>query len=194
MLLVHMISSRPLVLTYLLSGRMLHVITVIELLVMIRVVPLLHAMDTITPAGTAFRYYLVSFLVSLPVFSQLDARSRYQNYKQLKDQFILFGFDPRILKPVLKSRCQRDAAEIAARDTGYAGECRMHFRCHGYRWYHLFPDFLFTHPWFLLTPYFWKTTFFTPAYHSRYTSVRHAEISYMIHHQQPGARAENYCN
>lgn len=179
-----MIASRPIVLTYLLAGWLLHVITVAELVVVFHVVPALFNMDTTTAAGTVLRHYLVSFFVSLPLFSQLDARSRYQNYKQLRDQFILFGFDHRILKPALKSRCQRDAAHIAARDTGYGDACKTLFRVCGYRWYHLFPDFLFTHPWFLLTAYFWRTTFFTPTYHARCIMVKFNGITYRINHQK----------
>lgn len=113
------------------------------------------------------KIYVIAFFTSLPILAQLDARSRYQNFKQLKDQFIIYGYDTRILKPVLKSRCQRDAAVLAAYRTGYGDNCVGFFRNAGYRWYHLLPDFVFTHPQFLLTPYFWKTTFFCPTYHSK---------------------------
>ncbi|MFZ4521036.1 MAG: hypothetical protein ACOYNC_04995 [Bacteroidales bacterium] len=185
-----MTQTKPVYITYLLAGRLLHVITVIEVIAIVVIVPKLYSLQPTSMTGLVWKYYLISFFLSLPVFSQLDGRSRYQNYKQIKDQFIIFGFDQRILKPVLKSRCQRDAAEIAARDTGYLKECSRHFRANGYRWYHLFPDFLFTHPWFLLTPYFWRTTFFTPTYHSRFKTWDDNGLTAVINHQQTPASAE----
>lgn len=104
------------------------------------------------------------YLFSFPIFGQLDARSRFQNYKQIKDQIFIYGYDERIFKPVLKSRCQRDAAWLSAKELGYAKQCKSYFKSMGYRWYHLFPDFVFSKPEFLFTNYFWKTTFFTPRY------------------------------
>ena len=113
------------------------------------------------------KYYMLIFLASLPVFSQLDAWSRYQNYKQIKDQIYLYGYDERIFKPTLKSRCQRDAAWLSAQELGMGKECKRFFYSKGYKWYHIFPDFVFRKPQFLLTIYFWKTTFFTPRYHPK---------------------------
>jgi hypothetical protein len=114
-----------------------------------------------------FRLYIVCFVCSLPVLSQLDARSRYQNYKQIKDQIYFYGFNTKIVRPTIKSRCQRDAALLAAKELGFGEQCRQFFRLNGYRWYHIFPDFLFQRPDFLLTKYFWTTTFFSPTYIQR---------------------------
>lgn len=105
--------------------------------------------------------------ISMPFFPQMDARSRYQNYKMLRDQFYFYGFQPRIVKPFIKSRCQRDTAIAAAEELRLADACKNHFYQKGYRWYHLFPDFIFANPRFLLNKHFWLTTFFAKEYHSR---------------------------
>jgi len=110
-------------------------------------------------------------LLSIPFFPQLDARSRYQNYKMLRDQFYMFGFQQRIVKPFTKSRCQRDAALAAAGELGYAGVCKQYFYSQGYRFYHVLPDFLFTNPEFLLNRKFWETTFFAKYYEPRINQV-----------------------
>ena len=106
------------------------------------------------------------YLTSFPLFALLDARSRYQNYKKIRDQFYRYGFRERILTPVLKSRCQRDAALVAASDLGYERQCMQYFHSMGYRWYHLFPDFMTRSPKFLFYPEFWTTTFFVPVHRS----------------------------
>ena len=155
------------IITYLKAGKLLHIITLIEVFVGIIAIHWLLGFQTSNLFQFGLKMYGMIFFGSLPILAQLDARSRYQNYKQLKDQFILYGYDVRILKPVIKSRCQRDAAILAANRTGYGDQCAKHFRRAGYRWYHLFPDFVLTKPQFLLTPYFWKTTFFCPTYHSK---------------------------
>ena len=159
---------------YLLTGRLLHVITLAELIIVFLLVPVLFRIDTSQELYlTGLRYFAMGYLIALPVFSQLDAYSRYQNYKQIKDQFFIYGFDIRILKPVLKSRCQRDAAIISASELGLKKECVCYFKKHGYRWYHIIPDFVFSHPQFLLSKYFWMTTFFVSKYESKvdYSSV-----------------------
>ncbi len=153
------------VVNYLRAGKLLHLITILEILVIVILLPLLLQKDPGPGmAGMALQYYAVCFLLSLPVLSQLDARSRFQNFKKIKDAFYLRGFDPRILKPVLKSSCQRQAALLASTKTGYGVQCRQYFKSKGYRWYHLFPDFVFLHPGFVFTKAFWRTTFFAPYY------------------------------
>ncbi|HSG67637.1 MAG TPA: hypothetical protein VK994_02945 [Bacteroidales bacterium] len=154
--------------SYFVAGKLLHLITLIELLAIALLIPLISRIET----GGAMllwglKYYAIIFLSSLPVFSQLDARSRFQNYKQIKDQIFFYGYDERIFRPVLKSRCQRDAAWLSAEELGHGDECRKYFRNHGYRWYHIFPDFVFSRPQFLLTAYFWRTTFFSRTYNPK---------------------------
>jgi hypothetical protein len=154
--------------TYLLAGKLLHIITLIELVAGYFIIKGILQIETDSWFLELCRIYGVIYFASLPVFAQLDARSRYQNYKQVKDQFIMYGFDRRILKPIIKSRCQRDAAMLAAEDTGHKYLCQKIFREAGYRWYHLFPDFVFTHPQFLFTGHFWKSTFFCPYYEPKF--------------------------
>jgi hypothetical protein len=103
----------------------------------------------------------------MPLFAQLDARSRYQNYKLVKDRLYLHGFQPRIIRPFMKSRCQRDAVNAAAYELGMSANCKTYFRNEGYKWYNLFPDVIFLDPWILYTKNFWITTLFSKTYHSK---------------------------
>jgi hypothetical protein len=154
--------------SYFHAARLLHAITLADLLLCILLLSGIH--DTYKD-GTAVERSLypvwLFFLFSLLILSQLDARSRFQNYKQIKDQLFLYGFNPRIIRPVLKSRCQRDAALRAATELGLGNRCRDYFRDNGYRWYYILPDYVFQKPQFLVTKYFWMTTFFTPTYYPR---------------------------
>jgi len=151
--------------SYLRAGCFLHVMTLAELALLCMVSSYFsRSSGALTDADIFFKLILISFFAGLLLFSQLDARSRYQNYKQLKDQLFLYGFDRRIFKPILGSRCQRDAALAAAEELGYGDRCRTYFRTCGYRWYHLVPDFIFRTPYFLLTRAFWRRTFFMPTY------------------------------
>ncbi|NOX47420.1 MAG: hypothetical protein GXO89_10640 [Chlorobi bacterium] len=153
------------IIVYLQIGISLHVIAIVELLLAFLMVPLLYRIDASQDLLlTGLRFCGMGFFISLPILSQLDVRSGFQNYKQIKDQFIIYGFDERILKPVLKSKCQRDAAIVSAEEVGLKAECDNFFKSFGYKWYHIIPDFVFSHPQFLLSKYFWKTTFFVPKY------------------------------
>jgi hypothetical protein len=153
---------------YVQIGILLHVITILELFIAFLMVPLLYGIDTSQDLLlTGLCYFGMGFFISLPILSQLDVRSRFQNYKQIKDQFYIYGFDKRILGPVLKSRCQRDAAIVSADELGLKAECNDYFKSFGYKWHHIIPDFVFTHPQFLLSKYFWRTTFFVPKYKSK---------------------------
>ena len=154
--------------SYLKAGSFLHFMTLAELaLLFVAYWYCSISFGDLTAAGFFFKLIPVSFLTVLPLFSQLDARSRYQNYKQIKDQLFFYGFDKRIFRPILQSRCQRDAALAAAEELGYGNECRNYFTICGYRWYHLVPDFIFRTPYFLLTWVFWRRTFFMPTYRPR---------------------------
>ena len=112
--------------------------------------------------------YLFLWLSSLPFFAQLDARSRFQNYKLLRDLLYRYGFRYKFVKALRHSRCQRDAALVAAKEMGYKFITEKYYRRCGYRWYHLLPDFIFKHPFYLFTKSFWITTFFARTYHSKY--------------------------
>lgn len=168
-------SSNSTLKSYLQASRLLQIITMFELVLIILIVPILLPIPGETSIFSfALRIYFILFMISLPIFSQLDARSRFQNYKQIKDQLYAYGFDKRIFKPIIKSRCQRDAALLACDELGHKDIGKSHFRSFGYRWYHLLPDYVIQKPQFLLTKYFWRTTFFTPTYYPKFD---YADIS-----------------
>jgi hypothetical protein len=154
---------------YLRVGALLHLNTVLYLLLM---KPSLNFGLTWLEQGLLvpgiLSCWLASFFLTNMVLSQLDARSRWQNYKQIKDYLYGFGYRERIFKPLLKSSCQRQAALIAAEELGYRTRVEAFFWSHGYRWYHIPPDFVFAHPRFLLSRHFWRTTFFAPTYHPKH--------------------------
>ncbi len=144
---------------YLSAGKLLHAVTVTELF-------------SITTIATCIGEHPLAYpaLLSLslfPLFTQLDARSRFQEYKRVRDQLARYGPQRRIFKSVAGSRCQRDAVFAAARQLGYASHCSACFSAAGYRWYHLLPDVVKGHPRFLVSSVFWRTTFFMPTYQTR---------------------------
>jgi hypothetical protein len=113
----------------------------------------------------AFLYGYTAYLsFGIFLFAELDARSRFQNFKQLRDQLFKYGYNIRIIKPMLNSRCQRDAAKVACAYFGFEEEVKSYFYSKGYRWYHIIPDFVFSQPGFLLTGTFWTTTFLVRTY------------------------------
>jgi hypothetical protein len=106
--------------------------------------------------------FIIFFCMS--ILAELDGYSRFQNYKQVKDQMFLNGYQERQLKPLLKSSCQRQAANLAADELGFGKEIKSYYHREGYRWYHIIPDFVFHNPRFFFSAFFWRTTFFTPYY------------------------------
>ena len=104
---------------------------------------------------------------SMGILAQMDAYSRFQNYKQVKDQVFLNGFQERILHALLRSSCQRDAARYACDELDLGKEARKYFIKNGYRWYHIIPDFVFQYPFFFFSSFFWRTTFFAPYYKAK---------------------------
>ncbi len=154
-------------LTYFKTGYLLHCITAGELLMLYVLLYVFHLGEWMLEANTTARFLLLLPLLWSPIFPQLDARSRYQDYKMMKDYFYLYGFDARLVKHVAKSRCQRDAVIVAAREMGVETECARYFKSRGYKWYHLFPDVVFDCPVVLLSKHFWLTTFFAKTYHSK---------------------------
>lgn len=153
------------VVSYLRAGMLLNSLTLMECILLCAAAPELLPNESNCLLKNICKVWLLIFLASLPVFSQLDARCRYQDYKRAKDLFLRFGFDPRILKTLLKSRCQRDAAMVAALESGHGESCRAFYRKQGYRWYHILPDFVFSSPRFLMSRHFWQSTFFLKSYH-----------------------------
>lgn len=150
---------------YLSAGILLHAITSVELAIILLI-------DTM-PEAHPLKLAALSIMALCVLFTQLDARSRFQEFKKVRDQLLRYGPDRRIFAALSRSRCQRDAALAAAGQLGHASFCRDHFFTIGYRWYHLLPDFASHHPWFLFSPTFLKATFFAPTYHARYSCRRH---------------------
>lgn len=108
------------------------------------------------------------YFFTLIFFSQFDARSRYQNYKMVKDKFFEYGFDKRLLKPFVYSRCQRDAIQVAATDLNHSSEWQQLIRNWGFRWYHILPHIVVRSPKVLFTKDYWNKTLFVKTYHSKH--------------------------
>lgn len=108
------------------------------------------------------------YFFTLIFFSLLDARSRYQNYKMAKDSLFKYGYDGRLLKPFMYSRCQRDAVRTAARDLNYENEWEQLRQELGFHWYHILPHIIVRHPLVLFTRAYWNKTLFVSTYQSKY--------------------------
>lgn len=117
---------------------------------------------------TLIHSYLTIHCLTLPFFSQFDARSRYQNYKMLKDKLYTYGFDERIIRPFVFSRCQRDAVRVAAAELHLASEFKTSVYKMGFRWYHILPHMVLKSPGLLFTKSYWQKTLFVKAYKSQY--------------------------
>jgi len=154
---------------YLLVGRMLHFMFVFGIVLFFL------AGRTAFQYFDAGRYFLAGLYgyfslygFTLPFFSQLDARSRYQNYKQAKDKIYEHGFQNRIIKPFVYSRCQREAVLMASKSMKKEKECHMLFKDMGFRWYHILPRVLIQHPSSFFTKKYWEITLFASTYQSHY--------------------------
>lgn len=106
--------------------------------------------------------------VSLIFFSQMDALSRFQNYKLVKDLLFENGFRKRIVNLFISSRCQREAVKVAASDLGMSHELNAYYKSLKYQWFHVIPDRIYSHPDVLFTSRYWKQTFFATPYTSKY--------------------------
>jgi len=119
-----------------------------------------HALD-ITFFGWAI---LTWFGFWLPFFCELDAYSRYQNYKLVKDKIYSNGFDHRLIRPFMYSKCQRIAVLTAAKDLKLSDKVNDYFFQQGYRWYHIMPDTWVRNPFVLCHKKFWDKILFTRHY------------------------------
>lgn len=153
--------------SYIKSGILLHLITLTELVLFFILFRVLNIEEWLNKGNWFLKFIALLPFISMPVFAQLDARSRFQNYKLIKDSLFFYGFQPRIMNLFIKSRCQRDAAMVAAQETSMKKLCKDFFRASGYRWYHLFPDIVFYKPIVLLKKDFWITTLFAKTYRSK---------------------------
>lgn len=108
--------------------------------------------------GGMLRPLLAAATGWVALLCQADALCRYHEYLRLRRMLERYGFRPRILSPMLGSRCQRDAALLAARKTGHLEAAWDMLRSHGYRAYHLIPDSVRKDLRTVLHPAFWRTT------------------------------------
>jgi hypothetical protein len=150
-------------------GYLLHSIGVVSLLISAQLMVFtLTRFSPDQPLPYVFFMWLSSFFFMNALFSQLDAYSRYQNFKQVRDQLYQYGYQLRIVKPLAKSKCQRLAAIRAGRHLGMENEVKSYYHQLGYRWFHVLPDFVNRQPLFFFHPFFWKSTFFVKRYRSRF--------------------------
>lgn len=89
----------------------------------------------------------------------LDGFSRYREYRRIKRMLSSRGWNRRVFLLVAGSRCQRDAALLAAHETGLGRRARGLFRALGYRWYHLLPDAVLRNPLLFFQPRFLRSSF-----------------------------------
>ncbi len=153
------------VLTFLRAGRVLHFFFLSSLALF------LISFNHVKFEGLAFISipgFLSMFFFSLCITTELDAYSRYQNYKMVKDLYYKYGFREMISKPFSKSSCQRDAAVEAARQLKISDQVEKYFYKLGYRWYHIIPSMLIDKPFMFFTKDYWTSTFFVPRYTSKY--------------------------
>ncbi len=98
----------------------------------------------------------------------MDGWSRYQNYKRVKDQFFIHGFNKKITLIYIGSKCHRMAAETAAEELGIKDQVQQCYRDFGVKWYHYIPYFMIKEPLFLFKKIFWSRTFLEQAYEPKF--------------------------
>lgn len=110
--------------------------------------------------------FLFSFIHIFLVL--MDGWSRYQNYKRVKDQFYIHGFDIRLASNYKGSKCQRMAAIVAASELGMEKEIRGFYMKCGVKSFHFIPYFMIQDPLFLFRKSFWSRTFLEKPYRSKF--------------------------
>lgn len=90
---------------------------------------------------------------------QADALSRYREYRRVREVFTRRGYCRRILRAMSGSRCRRDAALLAALETGHRARAVRYFRELGYRRRHVVPDTVAGDPLRLFDRRFLRSTF-----------------------------------
>src|SRR5690606_30784775 len=94
----------------------------------------------------------------------MDAWSRFQNYKRIKDLLFEHGFSTRIAKHYSGSLCQRIAVRTAAKELGMEAPLTQYYKTLGIKWYHIIPYFMIRDPFFMFKHYFWARTFLESYY------------------------------
>jgi len=158
------------VLRYIQAGYLLHLITISSVILVYYLSSIyVEIIQTNNSLRQFLIYgYLIGYFLSLIFFSQFDARSRYQNYKMAKDKLYEYGFDSRLLRPFVYSRCQRDAIAVAAYELNFRKEWNQLNKKLGFRWYHILPHMVVRNPLILFTKEYWDKTLFVKTYHSKY--------------------------
>ena len=108
--------------------------------------------------------FISAWGLTIPFFAEFDAKGRYENYKQVKDSLFKMGYDVRLIKPFMYSKCQRDAVLVAAKDLDCKQEVQNYYYKNGYRWYHILPDAFVRNPLVLFRKIFWTKILFTKHY------------------------------
>ena len=161
--------------SYLRSGRLLYIslfLFIAESLTYLYL--LLRSYDNADWYWLAFWVWCFAFSFVHIFLVMADGWSRYQNYKRIKDQLYLYGFDARIVCAYMGSTCQRTATITAAEELDMKKEVVDFFYSRGYRWYHWIPDFMIRDPFFLIRSNFWSRTFLEKNYRARvdFQSIR----------------------
>lgn len=115
-----------------------------------------------------FHLFFVIYFFSLLITTQLDAYSRYQNYKMAKDLLHHYGFKKPLIRVFSKSKCQREAVAEAGNCLGFKKEVNDYFYSMGFRWYHILPHIIIKKPQTFFTKSYWLSTFFVSNYKSKY--------------------------
>lgn len=115
-----------------------------------------------------FHLFFFVYFFSLMITSQLDAYSRFQNYKMAKDLLHQYGFKKPLVKVFSKSKCQREAIAEAGNCLGFKKEVNDYFYSMGFRWYHILPHIIVKKPKTFFTKSYWLSTFFVSNYKSKY--------------------------
>ncbi len=97
--------------------------------------------------------------LALAALCEADALSRYREYLRIRDLFVRRGYSERVLRLTAGSRCQRDAALFAARETGHGDAAKAFYHALGYRRRHLLPDKIVSNPLHFFHPRFLRATF-----------------------------------
>ena len=151
-------------LRYLKVGRFLHIMTLISLTIFGWSFSYLEVSNSIFDLIHFLYLFLSLFGITVAIISQLDAFGRFQNYKQLKDKFYEYGFNLRLIRPFMFSKCQRDAILVASEDFDSKDKVKLYFYEKGYRWYHVLPDVFVDNPLLIFKMEFWNKILFTKYY------------------------------
>ena len=98
----------------------------------------------------------------------MDSWSRFQNYKRIKDQLFVYGFQPKIVNNYMVSKCQRQALKIACQELNLHQEYERYLQLCQVKWYHFIPYFMIQDPLFLFKRHFWNRTFLEKIYHPKF--------------------------